>query len=483
MNYATHWAGLCLLLLACQTPDARDGVAGPDDRADVSADAITDTSGEPDDDDTLGDTGPTDEADTAASQVPPTPMGSLACGRWEGHDVDGDDVCAGVDNCSKTDNHDQLDTDGDGRGDACDDDIDGDGAYDSREIDELGTDPTVFDTDGDGVGDLGEVQCGTDPLDPSDADPGPCSVLDFDGDGIPDADDNCMYYPNPDQANADGVGHGDLCDCLELLGVSPTLGSTLGKDVLSLFGACFVPGMNVFFGDVPADLVGWPDWDMWVSTPPGEAGTTVDVTVQTPQGDSATLPDAFTYADIPRLCPLELHTIVPNSGSLEGGEHVTVVGRCLKWNTRVTVGGVPVERMRRTTTNALMFEVPPGVALGPVDVELVRYNGVSLLVDDAFTYVDTPAGPWWGPCTLMVGAVAPATGSLAGGTEVSVVGDCFPVGATVSFGAIPATDVDFKTRAVLVATSPPAVNPGPVDVHVHTPAGDIVTLPAAFTYE
>src|SRR5207247_1216934 len=38
------------------------------------------------------------------------------------------------------------------------------------------------------------------------------SVEDTDGDGIPDAEDNCPAIPNPAQTDTDGDGIGDLCD-------------------------------------------------------------------------------------------------------------------------------------------------------------------------------------------------------------------------------------------------------------------------------
>jgi len=37
-------------------------------------------------------------------------------------------------------------------------------------------------------------------------------VDDADGDGIPDAEDNCVAVPNPDQADLDGDVVGDVCD-------------------------------------------------------------------------------------------------------------------------------------------------------------------------------------------------------------------------------------------------------------------------------
>ena len=67
-------------------------------------------------------------------------------------DVDGDGHPDTADNCPTVANADQLDTDGDGLGNACDTDDDNDGVLDVNEG-SLGTSPTNPDSDGDGVND------------------------------------------------------------------------------------------------------------------------------------------------------------------------------------------------------------------------------------------------------------------------------------------------------------------------------------------
>ena len=80
-------------------------------------------------------------------------------------DSDSDGVFDSTDNCPSIFNDDQLDTDGDGIGDVCDEDDDDDGVPDSSDAFPLDRNESV-DTDGDGIGDN--------------------SDLDDDADGIPD---------------------------------------------------------------------------------------------------------------------------------------------------------------------------------------------------------------------------------------------------------------------------------------------------------
>jgi hypothetical protein len=63
------------------------------------------------------------------------------------------------------------------------------------------------------------------------------AVSDADGDGIPDAADNCDIWPNPDQADADGNGIGNDCEC----GDQDRSGRVDVRDLIAINGAIFNP--------------------------------------------------------------------------------------------------------------------------------------------------------------------------------------------------------------------------------------------------
>ncbi len=92
-------------------------------------------------------------------------------------------------------------------------DSDGDGIPDACDNCPNAFNPDQTDSDTDGSGDA----CDDCPDDPNKTEPGICGcgeddTLDSDTDGVPDCIDNCPNDFNPDQADADSDGFGDACD-------------------------------------------------------------------------------------------------------------------------------------------------------------------------------------------------------------------------------------------------------------------------------
>jgi hypothetical protein len=80
-------------------------------------------------------------------------------------------------------------------------DYDGDGIPNEDDNCPLVHNPDQADSTGNGVGDACSVADST----------GALSVSDRDGDGVPDASDNCLWIPNEDQADSLGDRIGDAC--------------------------------------------------------------------------------------------------------------------------------------------------------------------------------------------------------------------------------------------------------------------------------
>ncbi|MBP47991.1 MAG: hypothetical protein CMH53_08640, partial [Myxococcales bacterium] len=183
------------------TPDVAPDTAAPDSGSGgPSFDALLDTGPplKPDEDSDAD--GLLDINDNCPFKKNSNQLDSDGDGKGDKCDIDkdGDGVANAGDNCDTDPNSDQSDLDGDGFGDVCDKDRDGDGLLNGADNCPDVANPLQKDTDNDKIGDL---------CDPSDG-----SVKDTDKDGTIDSKDNCPKQSNASQADLDQDGLGDACD-------------------------------------------------------------------------------------------------------------------------------------------------------------------------------------------------------------------------------------------------------------------------------
>jgi hypothetical protein len=172
----------------------------------------------------------------AARENPDGDIGPQADAADDDLDDDDDGVPDTTDNCPEDSNPDQLDTDGDGLGDACDSDDDDDGVVDLSDNCKLTPNTDQSDLDDDQIGDA-------------------CDD-DDDNDTILDPADNCATVPNTDQADDDANMVGNACQGV----LNPQISGKIPGGHLYTVGLSTAGRYDgMIHTDAPLPVVGLPD--------------------------------------------------------------------------------------------------------------------------------------------------------------------------------------------------------------------------------
>jgi hypothetical protein len=251
-------------------------------------------------------------------------------------------------------------------------------------------------------------------------------------------------------------------------GVSPGAGPTAGSTSVTITGTNLGSATAVDFGTTQATITNDTATSITATSPAGSAGT-VDVTVTTPGGTSATSnADKFSYDPKPTVSGVS-----PNAGPTAGGNSVTITGTGFVSGATVKFGTASATGVTFNTATSITATAPAGSA-GTVDVTVTTPGGTSTTSSaDHYTYESAPT----------VSGVNPTAGPTAGGTPVTITGTNLTGATTVKFGTASATNVVSVSSTQVTATAP-AGSAGAVDVTVTTPAGTSATSNAdKYTYE
>ncbi len=172
--------------------------------------------------------------------------------------------------------------------------------------------------------------------------------------------------------------------------------------------------------------------------------------------------------------------VVPAFGSPSGGTAVKISGINFTEtsDTRVFFDNAPATNVN-VLGGTVLTATAPAHALGAATVRIENRYGATVLVN-GFTYYTRPASPPQPKITSFF----PTSGSLRGGTVVTITGTDFSPETTVSFGAQAARSVTFVSTNVLRAVTPTSQSgsAGVVDLSLGIPPGARTTLTNAFSY-
>ncbi len=258
--------------------------------------------------------------------------------------------------------------------------------------------------------------------------------------------------------------------------VLPNSGSPNGGTTVTISGANFntTGTTTVKFDTTAATNVNVTSSTSISAVTPAHAEATVSVTVTNPDGQSTTLPNAFTYVTPgPKIT-----AISPTSGSTAGGTAITITGSGFQNGASVKIGAALASNVIVVSSTTITATTPLGpaneqVAL-PQDVVVTNPDGTSSTLTRAFTYSVPP---------LAVNSISPTIGVTVGGTLVTITGAGFTtvLNSSVTFGGTAATNVSVVDAITIQATAPPHAA-GTVEVVV-TVGNNSVSKANAFTYQ
>ncbi len=258
--------------------------------------------------------------------------------------------------------------------------------------------------------------------------------------------------------------------------LSPAKGRVAGGVNVHINGTNLSGATAVSFGSKSAVSFTVRSPKQIIAVDPIGSGT-VNVQVTTPMGTTATVPaDEFTYVgEAPKV-----GRIGPHEGPAAGGTVVGIQGRNFLEATAVYFGSVSAASFTVNSDRSITATAPEDQVGGVVITVTTPYGPTVCTkrrfcsVHDYFKYKD-----------ITITSVTPDTGSVAGGTTVTVTGTGFAPGATgtvFKFHSTPAASVDCTSFTTCTLVTPPHraggtdVSAASAEQHTRRTAGDRFTF-------
>lgn len=169
----------------------------------------------------------------------------------------------------------------------------------------------------------------------------------------------------------------------EITEAMPGHGPTIGGTAVTVSGVNLFRESIVRFGGEIARTTGAHEpRQLKVEAPPCKAPSVVDITIQNPGAELATLAQAFRYERLP--APV-ISSVAPTHLGPKGGG-VSVTGKGFVADTVVLLGGEPAPAVTYVDSTTLEVQVPGGTQGAYVDVVVLNPDQQRALARRAFVY-------------------------------------------------------------------------------------------------
>ena len=257
-----------------------------------------------------------------------------------------------------------------------------------------------------------------------------------------------------------------------ITGLSVSSGSIAGGTSVTLTGTNLGSATAVKFGSTAATIVSNTSTQIVATSPAAGAGT-VDVTVTTANGTSPVVPaDQFTY---PKAVPTVSAT---DAGGVYSGSTYPATA------TVTGVGGTAASSLEGVGLLVMYYAGSTASGSGSLTAPSAvgTYTAVAMFAGSTdYTAANSSRTFTIAGALPTVSGISLNSGSVAGGTSVTITGTNLSSATAVKFGSTPATIVGNTATQVTVLS--PAGTVGTVDITVTTTSGTLTISSAdQFTY-
>lgn len=245
--------------------------------------------------------------------------------------------------------------------------------------------------------------------------------------------------------------------------INQTQGYLPGGDIIYVVGENFVSGLKVKVGSENASVLNvYSANQIRIQIPAGVSLGAVDLVVTNADGQSGTLPNAYTYIETPKPPAPTVTTISPNTGSKVGGDIVYIDGNNFVNGAKVTFNGINVPVLNYYGTSRIRIQVPASPTIGAVDVTVTNPDGQSVTISQGYNYtVSLPT----------ITGLSPNNGDLIGGNLIYISGTNFVSGLTVSVGGKNANVINYYSSSSIRIQIPAGSSAGTVPLVLTNPDG------------